>query len=277
MGGKNKLSGIVEISNEDYHAELEHLSSSNYKSLLKDPSKFFSEKILGERSPVSTSTQNNFVEGTLAHTLILEPHLVDKEFKFFQGFRKQGKAWEEFKSDPDNSNYILMSRSQLSKVKNWVTTYENLPTAKNLLSGGSPELSLFSKFLGIPTKARADYINIDQSYIVDIKTTSQPTDLDSFTYTCSRFGYFLSAALYCTLFGDFFNKKFDFYFIVLGKSDLNCEVYKLSQSSVESGYAQLISASSVYKHCKKTGVWTSASSPILKIVDKDSDYEILEI
>ena len=36
------------LSNDNYHAEEKHLSSSNLKMLLKDPSKFYKEKILGE-------------------------------------------------------------------------------------------------------------------------------------------------------------------------------------------------------------------------------------
>jgi len=81
------------LSNEDYHAEKEHLSSSNLKMLLKDTQKFYKEKILGEKEPLKGAFLD---EGNYAHTLILEPHMVEKEYEFFPGNRKAGKDWKAF-------------------------------------------------------------------------------------------------------------------------------------------------------------------------------------
>lgn len=269
--------GIVKINNEDYHAEKKHLSSSNLKSLLKDPALFYKEKILGERKEHSSSTQAIFDDGTLAHTLILEPHMFDKEFRVFPGFRKAGKDWEEFKSDPANEGFLLISRAQKMKVENWVNSYRNLPTAVNLIKGGNPEETLFGELMGVPVKVRADYINSDLGYIADVKTTSSPTDVEGFKHTVNSFEYDLSAALYSMMFQQHYGKPFDFYFLVLGKRDASCEVFKLSEASKKLGESKVVQALSLYKKCMKSGLWELKSGAKSDTFEEEGTYEILEV
>jgi len=271
-----KFKGILECTNEEYHSEKEHLSSSNYKSLLKDPAKFYKEKILGEREDFPQSTLNAFDEGSYAHTLILEPEMVEKEYRFFDGLRKQGQKWEDFKADPANQGYVLLSKAQKIKVHSWVDAYKQLPTAVELVSGGFAEHTLFSELDGVKSKVRADYINIDKGYIADVKTTSGMTDVDSFKFTVDSFMYDLSAALYCKLFEDHYGKKFDFYFIVLGKRDSSCEVYKLSSTSKAEGMRKVNKALDIYKKCKKSGIWQLQDEDNNDNIEKDG-YEILLI
>ncbi len=266
------MQGIVECSNEVYHGEKNHLSSSNLKLLLKNPEDFYNEKILGNKKEVSSSTQANFDEGSYAHTLILEPDNVD-EYKIFNGLQKKGEEWEKFKvSNPDK---VLLSKSQKIRVENWVKTYGELPEAVELIKGGKPEISLFGELLDVPIKVRADYINVDEGYIVDVKTTSSPTDIDNFKYTIESFGYDLSAALYLRMFENHYGKKFDFYFLVLGKREATCEVYKLSEKTRQSGDLKISKALSIYKKCKNSGIWS------LEKVEKSdkikSGYEIQEV
>lgn len=271
-----KFKGIVDCSNEEYHSEKKHLSSSNLKILLKDPQQFYDEKIMGNVKKHSTATLNAFAEGTLAHSLILEPHMVEKEFRFYQGFRKQGKDWEAFKKEHADSGCVLMSKSQKVKVENWVKSYNNLPAAVNLVDGGHAEHTIFGKLMGVPVKVRADYINIDSGYIADVKTTSNPTDVDSFTYTVNSFEYDLSAALYSMMFEQYYKKPFEFYFIVLGKRDTSCEVFKLSEDTRKIGESKVIKALKMYKECMESGIWKLPEyGKSAKL--EETDYEILEV
>lgn len=267
-----KFEGIVECTNEEYHGEKKHLSSSNFKLLLKDPGEFYKQKILGERPEIATRTQNAFDEGSYAHSLILEPHMVSQEYAFFNGWRKQGKEWEEFKEQ--NKHLTILSKPQKVRVEQWVSSYNKLPAAVELIKGGYSEHTLFGELLGVPVKVRADYINIDKGYIADVKTTSGLADVDSFKYTVDSFKYELSAALYCKMFEQHYNKDFDFYFIVLSKRDKSCEVFKLSKETRQFGEAQLLESIKTYKNCLESGVWT-------KIEKYDSldvgDYEIQEV
>ena len=261
--------GINHCTNIEYHSDKSYFSSSNLKMLLKDPEQFYKECILGERE---FKEANHFLEGTYAHSLILEPETIKDEFSFFEGWARRGKEWEKFKAA--NEGRIILTKPQRMRVESWVENYKKLPEATQLISGGFPEHTVAGELLGMPIKARADYINIDKGYIADVKTTGFPSDVDSFKQTVNQFSYQLSAALYLKMFEQHYGKSLEFYFIVLGKKDKQCEVYKLSDKSRELGYAMIRESISIYNNCVKTGDWTNKTKHKIK---ETGDYEILEV
>lgn len=274
MKKKFKLKeGINTCTNEEYHGDKRYLSSSSYKLILKDLEDFEAQFIKGETKQVSKNTQNAFDEGTYVHSLILEPDTIDDEFAFYPEWTKKGKLWEEFKAD--NEGKIILSKPQKIRTERWVAACKKRDSVLKIIEGGFPEHTIAGKFLGIPTKVRADYINIDKGYIVDVKTTSYSTDVDSFKHTVDSFSYDLSAALYCELFSKYYGKDFDFYFYVLGKRDDSCEVFKASEETLTRGLNMLHKAADLYKKCKKTGIWKKPEGKA--IINEDADYEILEV
>ena len=84
-----KYEGIVSCTNEMYHAERNHLSSSNLKQLLNDKQGFYEDKILKLDKPPKTSAI--FDEGSYAHSLILEPSMIENEYAFFPGWKRDGR------------------------------------------------------------------------------------------------------------------------------------------------------------------------------------------
>ena len=257
------------LSNDKYHAEKKHLSSSNLKMLLKDTNQFYKDKILGEAEPLKGAFLD---EGNYAHSLILEPHRIDTEYLFFEGNRKAGKDWKAFEEKHKDSGKIILSAAQKAKVKGWVESFKKRPEALDLIEGADNEFSLFSEMLGIPLKVRADVINIEKGFIADIKTTASDPDVDTFRFTVEQYGYDLSAALYVDLFSRRYEKPFDFYFIVLGKRTQTCEVYKASDLTLGKGRKKILTAVKIYKGCLESGRWTDE-----KEVKPITDYEILEV
>lgn len=259
------------VSNKEYHGDKNYLSSSSFKTILKDIDKFHKEHVLGLREEKSVAA---FDEGSYAHTLILEPHLVNTEFAFFEGMRKQGAEWEQFRlSNPDK---IILSKPQKIKIDRLYKSYEKRRKAIDLIKGGFPELTLAGHIMEVPCKVRADYINIDEGYIVDVKTTSFETDQDTFKMTVKQFEYGLSAAMYQHMYEEHYGRKFDFYFLVLGKKDESCEIFKASEQTLSIGMTNLRKALQIYKKCVKTGIWTNSDTNSLSIIDNDK-YEILEV
>ena len=157
-------------------------------------------------------------------------------------------------------------------MENWVASFKKRPEAVGLVDGADNEFSLFSEMLGTPLKVRADIINIEKGVIADIKTTSSDPDVDTFRFTVEQYGYDLSAALYVDLFSSKYEKVFDFYFIVLGKRTLTCEVYKASDLTLGKGRKKVLTAIKLYKKCLESGKWTDE-----KEVKPITDYEILEV
>lgn len=260
--------GTNEVSNKDYHADTKFLSSSSLKLLLDDPAKFYKEKILGEREHVSKPA---FDEGSLVHALILEPHVIDMEFAFFDGMRKQGKEWEAFKLL--HQGKTMLSKPQRARCEYYVEAYKRLPAAVELIKGGLPEHTICHKYGDLDLKVRCDYINIDKGYIVDVKTSGFPVDKDSFSMTVDQFKYQLSAVMYCKLAELEYGKPFDFYFIAISKKEQDCQVFKVSKETYMRGSLLMAEAIKTYKRCIDTGEWIKKE----KAAPNVDDYEILEI
>lgn len=257
------------ISNADYHKDKSRLSSSDLKLILKDPAQFYKEKILGQKE--EQEEKAHFSEGSYLHSLILEPENTDKEFVVYPGMVKRGAEFEAFKLQ--NPGKTIISNPQKLRCEQYYKAFKKRKEAQQLVKGGFAEHTICVEIEGVPLKVRCDYINPDLGYIADVKTSGFPVDLDSFKITVDKWQYQLSAALYCKAASIIYNKPFDFYFIAIGKTDNNCEVFKLGIEKQVEGEALIYKALELYKTCLETNDWTSKE----KIGILDSDYEILEI
>lgn len=263
--------GLNNISNEDYHADKTRLSSSNLKTLLKDPQKFYQEKILGNRVRVQ---KNSFDEGSLTHALILEPEVIESEFAFFEGWTKRGKDYTAFKEA--NPGKVWISLPQKERCERWAKACRNTPAAQELLKAGVAEQTVCGELNGVPVKTRFDWVDVERGFIMDVKTSAFPIDHESFKMTVEKWSYELSGALYLSMAEQFWGKPFDFYFVAIGKSENDCEVYKMSKETRHMGKLQVNKALEIYKQCKKTGVWELPKDPNAK-PEVAEDYEILEV
>jgi hypothetical protein len=252
------MQNLKESSNLDYHNNRSHLSSSTLKMILKDSRQFYHEWVLGNKTVEEEKA--HFTEGSFLHTLVLEPHLVS-QYAIFPGLRKAGKVWEEFKAA--HPNQPILSMAQVNRCEQMATAYQNTAIATALVQNGFAEHTLLSNILDVPIKTRPDYI-VPGKYIVDVKTTSMPTDTELFRQTVTQYSYELSAALYCQVAFDNFKALHDFYWIVLSKDDGGCAVYKASSATLSMGAAMFTQAIVKYKKCLATNNWDSdnQASPI---------------
>ena len=249
------------ISNAEYHADRERLSSSDFKLLLKDPQAFYKKKVLGQYEPLEGSWLD---EGSYTHALILEPEIVATDFAVFDGMRKQGKDWEAFASQVPK-NKIILSKAQVLRCKGYFEAYKRNKLARELVEqGGVSEETVCADVHGIPSKVRTDWLNVEKGYIADVKTSGFSIDRDSFKLTIKDYSYELSAALYLRVIEEIYGKPFDFYFIAIGKKELECKVYKLSAETRKKGDFMLLEAAQKYKKCMKSGIWLDSQPKIVQ-------------
>jgi hypothetical protein len=270
------VDGLNRCTNAEYHADRKYLSSSVLKTVYKSLEKYHLEYIVGAKNPTSIETQKIFDEGTLAHAYILEPHTVETDFNFYDGAFKKGPQWNEFlaKLDKDDKKPIF-SLAQNMRVLKWISAYRALQTAVNLIQGGEPELVICGKLHGVPIKVRFDYINVEQGYIADVKTTGHSSDVESFKQTVDSFMYHLSAALYCEMAEQYYGKPFKFYYIVLSKKDHDCNVFVTSDETMIRGKQIVLEACQKYRKAIETNTWTDSNHNA--IVLSSGDYEIEEV
>lgn len=262
-------SAILGVSNADYHSNTTHLSSSALKTLLKSPEQFYREYILGIKD---NSEKPQFVEGSLTHCLILEPHKVMQEYAVFPGLRKAGAKYEEFLTL--NPSRTIVSAGQMLRCQALFNAYTAMPVALELMNNTLPESNMVGSILDIAVKARADAISPERAVIIDVKTTSMPSDAEFFKQTIQDYAYDLSAALYCEIARQTYGKLFDFYWLVLSKADQQCHIYKASTETLSRGTAKVTQALVLYKKCLASGLWI-ANQPSQQYNTRE--YEIEEI
>lgn len=230
------------LSNAQYHAAEGFFSSSQFKTANEDIELFHKKYI--SKEIVDKTSIPAFDIGTYFHTAILEPHLLDKECVVMPADIKQrrGEKWETFKKANDGK--VILSSSDFLKAQNLVAAAKDSPVLMDLLQGGESELSLFHSYKGLKCKVRADYINLEKGYIVDLKsTTGNCKDEHKTQGKISNYSYDLSAAFYIDVFNDYLGKLgkpliHTFYWGFASKDYCNSKTYPSSEKILEVGRAK---------------------------------------
>lgn len=243
--------GLNDCDNQTYHADTKFYSSSDLKTLLKDPTEFKRTKIDGQKKEESKG--DHLDAGSLAHSYILEPHLVDKEYAFFPGMRRAGAEYEAFKAA--NPGKKILTKGKKAEVEAWVRQYKANNIATDLIKGTQSEFTLAQIYKNMPLKCRADAINIDRGLIIDVKTSAFELDIDSVRVTLDKWDYALSAALYTSLFEQYYGRPFQFAWLFLGKNPPDCKCYLMSAATRAQGQLKVDKAIRLYNTCKDTGIW----------------------
>ena len=88
----------------------EPVSFSSLKAFDASPSKFIAhKKRVFEPTPA-------MIMGSLIHSLILEPKTVDEKFIVWEGGRRAGKIWDEFKSVASAENLEVVKRDEMDSA-----------------------------------------------------------------------------------------------------------------------------------------------------------------
>lgn len=245
MSYDKKHLGLIEgedLTNEEYHGIRGFYSSSQYKVGMKDIETFYKQYILGE--DIGMKHIPAFDIGTYYHTGILEPEKLDKECIVYTGdpeskaklVKRAGKFWEAFKEK--HKGMLILNEKEHFQAMNLINATKESPIAMGLLQNGEAELSCFALLEGFPTKVRADWINIQEGYILDLKsTTGNVKDVHAIKKKISDLNYDLSASLYIDTFNTHYGSEVikDFYWTFASKDMCNCKTYRASKEMLEVG------------------------------------------
>jgi PDDEXK-like domain of unknown function (DUF3799) len=265
--------GLNNVSNAEYHADTDYLSSSVLKTILKSLEDYKDQYIDGNKKVFSN--RGALDVGSLVHSLILEPELVSDSYNFFEGFRKQGEAFDNFVSSiPVNKKDLpIISTPQLGEANQLVAAYRNSKSAIRLMKNVKTEFTVCAELSDVKVKTRFDAVDLEAGLILDVKTTGYSGDHESFKQTMKDLNYPLSGALYCEVASKHFGKPFKFIYIVLSKRDKTCNVYYTSEQTHNEGLRQVYQALNKYKIAKSTNNWTEPKS-FAKIESNDLILEV---
>lgn len=256
------------MSNEEYHGNRTHISSSALKLMLKYPKQFYRKYVLNEEDNMSGAALDF---GSYLHALILEPEIIADEFALFTGAMRRGKSWEEF--EKVNNDKIIITKAQDALAQKLLKYYEEATVSlgkqgvdkevpiSSFFTGGKAEETVGVTIDGIQVKVRFDYRKEFESFgsINDVKTTKDRIDTkEQVEAICDAFDYDLSAALYVDAIEKITDKPYDFYFCFISKHDYAQEkvkIYKASRKMLQRGREKYKKAIKLLKEARKTGVY----------------------
>jgi len=249
----------IDISNDDYHGNRTHVSSSVLKMAIKDARAYYEKYVLNiDNTPKGLQAAFDF--GTYVHARILEPDTVDRDFAIYTGAKRQGKVWDQFAFD--NKHKLILTSSQVTKADNMLIDFAQTEVEfkgqnvflPDMFTGGIAEQSYFTTLHGMEVKARSDYDRED--HINDVKTTSSDVSTPEKAREVGlELGYDISAALYIDIVEKLTGIKKDFYFTFLSKKTSGTYIYKASDEFLEGGRKKYIAAIELIKKWRETGVY----------------------
>jgi hypothetical protein len=230
---------LMDLTNEEYHGESDHFSSSQLKDALSDIEYFYKVYISKELKK-NKPTSSNMDIGTWIHTAVLEPHKFESECSIYSG-RRAGKEWDSFKDAHPGA--VILNEAEAEKALMAINAIKADNIAMDLIEMCQTEVSAFTKLGKLPVKARADGIHFGHDgYILDVKSTSSNAKSESdIRGAIESLNYDLSAVLYLDVFSQCFGTQRikDFYWIFASTTMGNCQVYKADQRMLNVGRAKL--------------------------------------
>lgn len=242
---------LTGLSNEDYHADKEILSTSGMKMLLQSPAHF---------KYAQRTESPDMLKGTALHMLLLEPAKFFLTYAVFNG-DKRGKKYTDFIED--NPGKIIISTSlmdELSGMRDSVFSYPMFDL-ESLFSMGQTEHSVFweDAETGVKLKARADCL-ID-NMIFDVKKTIDCRP-KKFVNRCIDLRYDVQAANYKEGYRNFLGKDVIFMFIAIEDAAPHGVWIHESSAAMEArGEKDARYAIDLYARCKEKNEWPLYQEP----------------
>ena len=187
------------LSNEDYHGDKGSLSRSSIKDFARNPY-YYHAMHLNPNRPKKLAT-NEMILGSAFHTLVLEPHLFDKEYivepekvllkntdrKTYDDYKARCEAIEK-------SKLTVLTYEELTTLNAMLNALERDERVMALLNDGEIEKSFFWKDegSGLMVKARPDILQ--SNMIIDLKTIADASP-DSFQRDMASGWYHVQGAM----------------------------------------------------------------------------------
>lgn len=250
------------LSNADYHAQSDWVSSSALKALLP------------EHYKPATESSDALLFGSLFHTLVLEPDILD-DFPDQEGIalldaktigvKADGnpadnptatKAWKDAVAEVEKSGRRVVTLTEwgamLERAEAMAEAVRQHDTATELLQrrGGQVEESAFAVVDGVPCRARFD--KRIPGVVIDLKSSKAKPGKQSIARTVIDYGYDLSAAHYLAV-ADALDLQADAFALIFVSNVAPhfVTVADLDAAFLERGYA--LRAQAIARHLNPAG------------------------
>jgi len=246
-----------ELSNEDYHADRQFVSSSGLKMLPHKTDEFIAKYKMTQKAE-SKSDALKFGGGL--HSAILEPDVFPTEYVIEPVVNKRtndGKAQiKEFCASAEAQGKTILTPDDMDLIRAMRNTCNQHPIAGPALTGASKEQSFFLVDDVINQKVRLDAFK--NNIIMDVKSCES---IDKFHNSAAEYGYNFSEAMYKTVVSQVINEPVQFLFIAIQKSyPFTVAVFESDSVMQAEGIRKYNEAVEKYAELQESGKWAEIRS-----------------
>jgi hypothetical protein len=240
---------------DDYHA-VRALSASGAWTLIQEcPAQYWFESPWNPDFAPKNSLV--FDIGTATHLAVLEPDQLGRRVACIDAKDYKTRLAQEARDWAYASGLVPLLPQHVDLVRHLSAALRADPWAADLLEGCEPELSVFwNADIGVPCKARPDFVTRDRAVLGDIKTcpTANPR---AFQRTAFNSGYFLRAAWYIDGYEQATGSTVhDYWFVIVGKEPpYLVSTLRLGPRAIEWGRMTVRRALAIFRKCSQTGHW----------------------
>lgn len=246
-----------ELSNAEYHAELEHDSNSSLSLFRKSPPKYYHQRIT-KRIPLDKDTPAKQM-GSAIHTAVLEPEKFDSVIVEIPADvlnadgHKKGNDWKVWSWN--NRGRIQLTKAEIDEIRWMVDGVWGNPAARDLLKACTAFESTVMVDGEDPRKCRFDAVAEIDSFYADLKSHCFEDELE-FWRSVQQFGYHRQAALYSDIFHNAYGSKPKCKLILVSKECPDDVVVRtMPAAAVEVGHIENREAFAGLRKCRASGVW----------------------
>lgn len=243
------------MSNHAYHSE-QGISKSGLDLIERSPYHYWMSKQPTAPEREETSSQR---VGTLAHLMILEPHLFDTYYAIGPDVSRSSKAWKEF-ADENSGKTIIKPEEWKAATAQARSVWEH-PYLSSYKGRFAPEVSTFwfDSETGELCKCRPDsVVDIDDEHVLllDVKTVTSAHP-DQFAKQARVNNYHVQDAWYSQGYGVASGKTVvDFLFICVEVGfPYACGVNRVDEVSRSVGADKARHLLDVYAECRRNDEW----------------------
>lgn len=293
-----------ELSNDQYHADTEHINGSGLWNIYDRCPAAWRYKDEEDEQPKA------LIFGTGSHTALLEPERFEAEYarmptkedfgaellvtvsdmnswakeRGIKGLSGKTKAEvikiirstgepvriydeERLFAELNAKGRILLEGTDYDAIMQMRAVIHANSYYSSLLSGAYSEVSILGQLLGEPSKVRFDCLTRGGD-IIDYKTAVSAKP-DEFFRHAARLGYFMKMAMQHDMFVEAYGHAPRSVNLLVQekKSPFIPALIRLTEEQLRIGRIQLRSAMEIYKACKKANSWPgySMGNPVIEI------------
>lgn len=223
---------------------------STLKAMLRSPLHY-------RHALTSHKTTSAMVLGTAAHVATLEPERFGEAFAIWDGGRRAGKDWEQFKAD--NSERDILTADERDEAQAIAAAVRGCAEAMLYLATGHAEVSMQWRHdgTGRALKGRADWLTTldGADVVVGLKTTRDARPRE-FSRQAAQLGYHLQWAYYCDGFRAVTGRTPVMVEIVVeSAAPYDVVVYSIPEPVLTRGRDEYRAALERLDECERSGIW----------------------